>query len=75
MLDQIAGITRVRMLYLQLLYKCNFSCKHCFHGELLSTSPRSPSIVSRPLSSPFSSGSGNSSSHTASQRGFPDDSG
>jgi Fe-coproporphyrin III synthase len=35
MLDQVAGITRVRMLYLQLLYKCNFSCKHCFHGELL----------------------------------------
>jgi pyruvate-formate lyase-activating enzyme len=35
MLDQIAGITRVRMLYLQLLYKCNFSCRHCFHGELL----------------------------------------
>jgi MoaA/NifB/PqqE/SkfB family radical SAM enzyme len=23
------------MLYLQLLYKCNFSCRHCFHGELL----------------------------------------
>ncbi|MFC5253435.1 radical SAM protein [Streptomyces nigrescens] len=35
MLDQIAGISRVRMLYLQLLYRCNFSCKHCFHGELL----------------------------------------
>ena len=35
MLDQIAGITRVRMLYLQLLYRCNFSCRHCFHGELL----------------------------------------
>lgn len=35
MLDQVAGITRVRMLYLQLLYRCNFSCKHCFHGELL----------------------------------------
>jgi len=35
MLDQVAGITRVRMLYLQLLYKCNFSCRHCFHGELL----------------------------------------
>jgi MoaA/NifB/PqqE/SkfB family radical SAM enzyme len=35
MLDQVAGITRVRMLYLQLLYRCNFSCRHCFHGELL----------------------------------------
>jgi MoaA/NifB/PqqE/SkfB family radical SAM enzyme len=35
MLDQVAGITRVRMLYLQLLYRCNFRCRHCFHGELL----------------------------------------
>ncbi|MFJ9420032.1 radical SAM protein [Streptomyces sp. NPDC101227] len=35
MLDRIAGINRVRMLYLQLLYRCNFSCKHCFHGSLL----------------------------------------
>src|SRR5690349_9834659 len=23
------------MLYLQLAYKCNFSCAHCFHGEML----------------------------------------
>ncbi|MFI0445133.1 radical SAM protein [Actinomadura sp. 6N118] len=35
MLSDIAGITRVRMLYLQLLYRCNFSCKTCFHGQLL----------------------------------------
>ncbi|GAA2613949.1 hypothetical protein GCM10010411_56050 [Actinomadura fulvescens] len=35
MLSEIAGITRVRMLYLQLLYRCNFSCKTCFHGQLL----------------------------------------
>jgi MoaA/NifB/PqqE/SkfB family radical SAM enzyme len=35
MLDQVAGISRVRMLYLQLLYRCNFICRHCFHGELL----------------------------------------
>lgn len=35
MLDQVAGISRVRMLYLQLLYRCNFRCRHCFHGELL----------------------------------------
>lgn len=35
MLNEVAGITRVRMLYLQLLYKCNFSCRHCFHGDLL----------------------------------------
>lgn len=37
MLDQVAGINRVRMLYLQLLYRCNFSCRHCFHGELLNS--------------------------------------
>ena len=35
MLNDVAGITRVRMLYLQLLYQCNFACRHCFHGELL----------------------------------------
>lgn len=35
MLNEVAGINRVRMLYLQLLYRCNFTCKHCFHGELL----------------------------------------
>jgi Fe-coproporphyrin III synthase len=40
MLDQVAGITRVRMLYLQLLYRCNFSCRHCFHGELLKNADR-----------------------------------
>jgi pyruvate-formate lyase-activating enzyme len=44
MLDQVAGITRVRMLYLQLLYKCNFACKHCFHGELLKN-PESFSVT------------------------------
>lgn len=44
MLDQVAGITRVRMLYLQLLYKCNFSCKHCFHGELLKA-PENFSVI------------------------------
>lgn len=35
MLTEITGIHRVRMLYLQLLYRCNFSCRHCFHGQLL----------------------------------------
>src|SRR6266540_5469574 len=28
------------MLYLQLLYRCNFSCRHCFHGELLKNADR-----------------------------------
>lgn len=37
MLDTAAGITHIRMLYLQLLYRCNFSCKHCFHGDLLAS--------------------------------------
>lgn len=36
MLTEITGIRRVRMLYLQLLYRCNFRCRHCFHGGLLS---------------------------------------
>ncbi|MGF0173205.1 radical SAM protein [Streptomyces sp. Marseille-Q5077] len=35
MLDQVAGIVRVRMFYLQLQYKCNMRCKTCFHGKLL----------------------------------------
>ncbi len=35
MLDEVAGIERVRMLYVQLLYKCNYRCLHCFHGSLL----------------------------------------
>jgi Fe-coproporphyrin III synthase len=39
-LDKITGITRVRMLYLQLLYRCNFTCRHCFHGQLLKSSDR-----------------------------------
>lgn len=38
MLESVAGITQIRMLYLQLLYRCNFSCKHCFHGDLLASS-------------------------------------
>jgi pyruvate-formate lyase-activating enzyme len=37
MLESVAGITHIRMLYLQLLYRCNFSCKHCFHGDLLAS--------------------------------------
>jgi MoaA/NifB/PqqE/SkfB family radical SAM enzyme len=40
MLDEITGITRVRMLYLQLLYRCNFTCRHCFHGQLLKSPDR-----------------------------------
>lgn len=36
MLTEITGIHRIRMLYLQLLYRCNFRCRHCFHGTLLS---------------------------------------
>lgn len=35
MLDLIAGITAVHKLYVQLLYRCNFECQHCFHGERL----------------------------------------
>lgn len=35
MLEKKAGISRVKKLYLQLLYRCNFNCQHCFHGERL----------------------------------------
>lgn len=35
MLGQVAGIVRIRMLYLQLQYKCNMRCRTCFHGKLL----------------------------------------
>lgn len=38
MLREKAGITKVQKLYVQLLYRCNFNCKHCFHGERLSWS-------------------------------------
>jgi Fe-coproporphyrin III synthase len=32
---EVASIRRIRMVYLQLLYRCNFECMHCFHGERL----------------------------------------
>ncbi len=35
MISEVTGIRRIRMLYLQLLYRCNFECLHCFHGERL----------------------------------------
>lgn len=35
MIKDITGIQTIRMLYLQLLYRCNFECLHCFHGERL----------------------------------------
>lgn len=36
MIEDVTGIQRIRMLYLQLLYRCNFECLFCFHGERLS---------------------------------------
>jgi MoaA/NifB/PqqE/SkfB family radical SAM enzyme len=35
MIDHITGIRIIRKLYLQLLYRCNFACRHCFHGDRL----------------------------------------
>ncbi|GAA2129157.1 hypothetical protein GCM10009760_00080 [Kitasatospora kazusensis] len=35
MIGEVTGIRRIRMLYLQLLYRCNFECLFCFHGERL----------------------------------------
>jgi Fe-coproporphyrin III synthase len=34
----LPGITRVDKLYLELLFRCNFSCTTCFHGEDLKRS-------------------------------------
>jgi Fe-coproporphyrin III synthase len=34
-LSELAGVRDVHRLYVQLLYKCNFACRHCFHGEKL----------------------------------------
>jgi len=34
-LREKAGVEAVDSLYLQLLYRCNFRCKHCFHGDAL----------------------------------------
>jgi MoaA/NifB/PqqE/SkfB family radical SAM enzyme len=34
-ITEITGIRTIRMLYLQLLYRCDFACRHCFHGERL----------------------------------------
>lgn len=36
MITEIAGITVVDTLYIQLLYACQFRCDHCFHGDRLS---------------------------------------
>lgn len=35
MIREVTGIRKIRMLYLQLLYRCNFTCLHCFHGKRL----------------------------------------
>ncbi|MEV6652701.1 radical SAM protein [Streptomyces sp. NPDC051219] len=35
MIGEVTGIRKIRMLYLQLLYRCNFECLHCFHGKRL----------------------------------------
>jgi MoaA/NifB/PqqE/SkfB family radical SAM enzyme len=35
MIQEVTGIRQIHMLYLQLLYRCNFECLHCFHGERL----------------------------------------
>lgn len=40
MISEVTGITSIRMLYVQLLYRCNFACQHCFHGELLKAADR-----------------------------------
>lgn len=36
MINEVTGVSHIRMLYVQLHYRCNFTCDHCFHGDLLS---------------------------------------
>ncbi|WP_158835318.1 hypothetical protein [Streptomyces sp. NRRL S-350] len=33
MIEEVTGIRRIRMLYLQRLYRCNFNCLHCLVHE------------------------------------------
>jgi MoaA/NifB/PqqE/SkfB family radical SAM enzyme len=40
MIREVTGIDRIRMLYLQLLFRCNYTCRHCFHGDLLAAPDR-----------------------------------
>lgn len=35
MITETTGITTIETLYLQLLYRCQFRCLHCFHGDRL----------------------------------------
>ena len=35
MLKEKARISRVQKLYLQMLFRCNFNCHHCFQGKKL----------------------------------------
>ena len=39
--SELVCLRQVHRLYVQLLYRCNFSCRHCFHGEKL----KDPSII------------------------------
>ncbi|HEY3684236.1 MAG TPA: radical SAM protein [Streptosporangiaceae bacterium] len=50
MIHDVTGVSRIRMLYVQLMYRCNFACQHCFHGELLKAPDRyTPSQVAEML--------------------------
>ncbi len=35
MIREILGVEAVGRLYLELLFKCNFDCSYCYHGERL----------------------------------------
>ncbi|MEV6448486.1 radical SAM protein [Amycolatopsis sp. NPDC051716] len=39
-ITQTTGVREIETLYLQLLYRCNYSCAHCFHGENLKRKER-----------------------------------
>lgn len=55
MIREVVGIKAVRMLYVQLMYRCNYSCRHCFHGELLAAQDRFRATEVRRLLEHFSS--------------------
>lgn len=47
MINNVTGVTQIRMLYVQLMYRCNYACQHCFHGDLLQAADRyTPAEVS-----------------------------
>lgn len=58
MLTEQTGIERVQKLYLQMLFRCNFNCAHCFQGEKLQRNDRLSIVEVESVISLFSRGYG-----------------